>query len=171
MLADDCTAPPLPGLLADTRLGPHHLELPRGAELLFTDNETNAPRVFGPGNTSRSRYTKDAFHRYIINGERDAVNPQQAGTKACGWLRVEIDPGKSHVMHMRLTPETDHRPLATEIDHIILERRKEADEFYAAIHPEKATHEERRIQRQAFAGLLWSQAELSLRRRRLARRR
>ncbi|MDQ6801907.1 MAG: glucosidase [Acidobacteriota bacterium] len=156
LLADDCTAPPLPGLLADTRLGAHHLELPSDAQLLFSDNETNSERVFGPGNTSRSRYTKDAFHRYIINGERDAVNPEQAGTKACGWQRVEIDPGESHVMHMRLTPETDHRPLASDIDQIILERRKEADEFYTAIHPEKATHEERGIQRQAFAGLLWS---------------
>src|ERR1700730_13340557 len=105
LLADDCTAPPLPGLLADTRLGAHHLELPRDAQMLFTDNETNAPRVFGSGNASRSAYTKDAFHRYIIEGERDAVNPLQVGTKACGWLRVEIDPGQSHVMQMRLAPQ------------------------------------------------------------------
>jgi hypothetical protein len=158
LLADDCTAPPLPGLLADTRLGPHHLELPRDAQLLFTDNETNAERVFGPGNSSRSRYTKDAFHRFIINGERDAVNPGQVGTKACGWQRVEIDPGKSHTMHLRLAPQTENGEPRTEnpIDHIILDRRKEADDFYTEIHPEKATHDERRIQRQAFAGLLWS---------------
>jgi hypothetical protein len=160
LLADDSAAPPLAGLLADSRLGPHRLELPREAQLLFTDNETNAPRVFGPWNTSRSAYTKDAFHRYIVSGERDAVNPQQTGTKACGWLRVEIEPGQSYAMHMRLAPDpspgSSSHPLPEERDQIFLDRRKEADAFYAAIHPEKSTADERRIQRQAFAGLLWS---------------
>ena len=167
LLADDSVAPPLAGLLADTRLGPHRLELPPEAKLLFTDNETNAPRVFGPGNQSRSPFTKDAFHRFIVNGERDAVNPEQFGTKACGWLRVEIDPGASHVMQMRLAPAGGGQPPSAvqtaegrrppqQIDQLVLTRRKEADEFYATIHPEKATAEERRIQRQAFAGLLWS---------------
>src|SRR6266852_6202622 len=164
LLADDAPAPPLPGLLADTRLGPHRLELPPEAQLLFTDNETNAPRVFGPWNTSKSAFTKDAFHRHIVNGERDAVNPEKFGTKACAWLRVEIDPGQSHVMHMRLTPAADPSPGSSshplpasgERDGVFLERRKEADAFYATIHPEKASAEERRIQRQAFAGLLWS---------------
>ena len=77
LLADDSDAPPLGGLLADTRLGPHRLELPDEATLFFTNNETNAPRVFGPGNESRSRFTKDAFHRYIVDGDREAVNPEQ----------------------------------------------------------------------------------------------
>src|SRR5438552_2045607 len=167
LLADDSAAPPLTGLLADTRLGPHHLELPAEAELLFTDNETNGARVFGPWATSRSRFTKDAFHRFVVNGERDAVNPSQTGTKACGWLRVEIDPGQSHAMHMRFAPlsvgagspagtRPAEGPAATQIDHLILQRRKESDEFYAAIHPEKASADERKVQRQAFAGLLWS---------------
>src|SRR5581483_2509273 len=100
LIADDSHAPPLPGLLADTRLGPYRLELPPEAQMLFTDNETNAPRVFGPWAQSRSHFTKDAFHRYIINGEKEAVSPVQAGTKACGWLRVEIDPGAHYAMEM-----------------------------------------------------------------------
>ena len=156
LLADDTAAPPLPGLLSDTRLGPHRLELPPEAQLLFTDNETNGPRVFGPWNISKSPYTKDAFHRTIVNGEPDAVNPQKSGTKACGWLRVEIDPGQSHVMHMRLVPAGSERQDSQYVDHIFLERRKETDAFYATIHPEKASADERKIQRQAFAGLLWS---------------
>ncbi len=158
LLADDSIAAPLAGLLADTRLGPHRLELPDDAQLLFTDNETNAPRVFGAWAESKSRFVKDAFHRYIVNGERSAVNPEQRGTKACGWLRVEIDPGECSVMRMRLAPASERRAAGSEqeMDHIILERRKEADEFYASIHPEKASAEERRVQRQAFAGLLWS---------------
>ena len=163
LIADDSAAPPLPGLLADTRLGPHRLELPREAQLLFTDNETNAQRVFGSWAGSQSPFTKDAFHRHIVNGERDATNPAQTGTKACGWLRVEIDPGQCHTMHMRLAPVGPPSPAAagegagaTQIDHLILTRHKEADDFYSAIHPAKATADERRVQRQAFAGLLWS---------------
>src|SRR5256885_672199 len=144
ILADDSAAPPLPGLLADTHLGPYRLELPPEAQLLFTDNETNAQRVYGNAAESRSKFTKDAFHRRIVSGERDAVNPSQTGTKACGWLRVEIEPGECHVMDMRLAraerqPTTDNRQL-------FLQRRKEADEFYSAIHPAKASADERRIQ-------------------------
>jgi len=154
LVADDSQAPPLPGLLADTRLGPHRLELPRDAQLLFTDNETNAARVFGPWAYSRSRYTKDAFHRYIVSGERDAVRPEPAGTKACGWLRVEIEPGGTYEMDMRLAPL--NRQQTTENRQLFLQRRKEADEFYNSIHPERASADERKIQRQAFAGLLWN---------------
>ena len=114
LLADDSLAAPLAGLLADTRLGPLLLDLPKEAQVLFTDNETNAPRVFGGWAESRSPFTKDAFHRRIVNGEMHAVNPALTGTKACGWLRVEFDPGASYAMHMRLAPAglvprtTDH---------------------------------------------------------------
>jgi hypothetical protein len=157
LLADDSMSPPLAGLLADTHLGPHLLELPREAQLLFTDNETNASRVFGGWAESRSPFTKDAFHRRIVNGELHAVNPVLSGTKACGWLRVEVDPGASYSMHMRLKPaDRGPRTADRDIDQLILDRRAEADEFYNNIHPERASKEERGIQRQAFAGLLWS---------------
>ncbi len=158
LLADDSGAPPLAGLLTDTRLGPHLLELPPEMRQLFTDNETNAPRVFGSWAESRSPFTKDAFHRHLVDGEREAVNPALSGTKACGWLRVEIDPGESYTLRMRLAPKGEgaRRHTESEIDAILLQRHKEADEFYASIHPQKASAEERRVQRQAFAGLLWS---------------
>ena len=42
-----------------------------------------------------------------------------------------------------------------EFDRIVRQRRAEADEFYEAIHPPKASEDERRIQRQALAGMLW----------------
>ena len=162
LIADDGAAAPLAGLLHDTRLGAHTLELPDACELLFTDNETNAPRVFG-WPQSRSRYVKDAFHRRIIEIERDAVNPERTGTKACGWCRVEIDPGESHVMRLVLSAAKD--PLRGDpspssrlrtSDHIVELRRQEADEFYESIHPKNASDEEKNIQRQAFAGMLWS---------------
>ena len=51
---------------------------------------------------------------------------------------------------MRCAPRLD------EVDRIIAMRRKEADEFYEAIHPKTATEDEKMIQRQALAGLLWN---------------
>jgi hypothetical protein len=151
LLADDTDATPLAGLLRESRVGAHIFEAP--GEFLFTDNETNSARVFGPGSKSRSPFTKDAFHRYIVHGEKDAVNPQRTGTKACAWSRVEIEPGGCHQMITRLYPANGWRPAN---DRVFLERHKEADDFYRAIHPEKASLEERRVQRQAFAGLLWT---------------
>jgi hypothetical protein len=175
LLADDTHAPPLGGLLADTRLGPHVLEL-GDARLLFTDNETNTARVGGRSQTARSAFVKDAFHRHIVNGETGATNPIRRGTKACAWVRHEVEPGEAAVMVMRLraapqlsvvgsqlsaasgeNPQTtDNRQLTTTLHAIVDMRRKEADAFYDAIHPEKATADERIVQRQAFAGMLWT---------------
>jgi len=153
LLADDSAASPLAGLLHRSQLGPHVLELPPEATMLFTDNETNMPRVFGAGAQSRSPHVKDAFHRFIVNGEADAVRRERHGTKACGWQRVEIDPGRSHVMRMRLAPQN---AAPCDVDEVIARRRAEADAYYDSIHPKKASDDERNVQRQAFAGLLWT---------------
>ncbi|HEX9160380.1 MAG TPA: glucosidase [Thermoanaerobaculia bacterium] len=155
LLADDSDTPPLAGLLHETRLGPFVLELPEGGELLFTDNETNMPRVFGPGYMSRSRYVKDAFHRRIVNGERGATNPDRRGTKACAHLRFDVDAGDAAVIRMRLCPAEESGG-SVDVDGVIEQRRAEADEFYASIHPPNASAEERNVQRQAFAGMLWN---------------
>jgi hypothetical protein len=178
LIADDTHAPPLGGLLYDTRLGPRVLELPNDADarLLFTDNETNAARF---GGTSRSPFVKDAFHRHIVNGETGATNPARVGTKACAWVRHDVEPGEAAVMVMRLRPDADEslsvvgsqlsaasgenpqttdnrQPTTAELNAIVDARRAEADVFYDVIHPPKATAEERNVQRQAFAGMLWS---------------
>jgi len=159
LLADDTASPPLAGLLHSSRLGAHVLEMPKGTELLLTDNETNAQAVFGWAN-SRSPYVKDAFHRYIVNGEQAAVNPARRGTKACGRVRVEIEPGGSYTMRMRLRPELPDRISRAasdkEIDAVFAQRIAEADAFYQSIHPARAGAEERNIERQAFAGMLWT---------------
>ena len=110
LLADDSVAPPLHGLLADSRLGPQRLEFPNGAELLFTDNETNGPRVYGRTAQSRSLYVKDAFHRRIVNGELGAVNPAMQGTRACARQRFLVPAGGSAVMRMRLGPAAARIP-------------------------------------------------------------
>jgi hypothetical protein len=97
---------------------------------------------------------KDAFHRHIIHGE-SSVNRVGSGTKACIRFRHRIPAGESVVLHLRLTPENLASPLA-DVDRIANERKSEADEFYAAVQPPRATPEEKAIQRQALAGMLWS---------------
>jgi hypothetical protein len=155
LLADDSPAPPLGGLLTDTRLGPRVLEV-AGARLLFTDNETNAARV-DPSRPSRSPFVKDAFHRHIVNGQTSATNPARTGTKACAWVRHEVEPGQSAVLVMRLRPHDERPPAAPEELHAVVDlRRAEADAFYDTIHPARASADERSIQRQALAGMLWT---------------
>ncbi len=151
LFADDTHAPPLYGLSHETRVGPRVLDAP-GVKL-FTNNETNAERIWGA--PSRSKYVKDAFHRRILHDERDATTDH--GTKACAWMRYDVEPGASAMMLMRLRPN-DGRTHATdaELSAIVDQRRAEADEFYESIHPPHASREEKNIQRQAFAGMLWT---------------
>jgi hypothetical protein len=156
LLADDSGAPPLHGLLADSRLGPHRLELPSGVDVFFTDNETNATEVYGPRARSRSRYVKDAFHRRVVNGELDAVNPQLRGTRACARQKFVVPAGGSVSMRMRLSPSAMAPMSGEQMDEVVRLRRSEADEFYDSMHPAKATPIERQIQRQAWAGMTWS---------------
>lgn len=155
--ADSDSANPLKGLQLEYRLGLIRLYGPAGAELLFTNNETNMPRVYGPGNTSRKPHVKDAFHRHLIHGE-NCINPAREGTKACFHYALQIPAGKSAVIPLRLTSEHAHCPVhpLSDVEAVVRQRKEEADEFYATIHPSKASPEQRRIQREALAGMLWS---------------
>ena len=123
------------------------------ARPLFTDNESNAEHLFG--GRSKSRFTKDAFHRQIVDGEQ-CTNSEQVGTKACLHFADQMVPaGGSREFLLRWTNEELDRPLA-DVERILDERQREADEFYDALHPEHASEDERRIQRQALAGMLWN---------------
>jgi hypothetical protein len=152
LVADDSTAKPLENIQLEYALGRRYLYAAKGGELLFTNNETNASRLAPPA-PSRSPYVKDAFHRYVVNGER-CVNPRPLGTKACVHYRAMVGGGSSVVFHLRLTEKETANPLHN-VDKIIEEKKKETDEFYETIHPPKATAEEKMIQRRAFAGMLW----------------
>jgi hypothetical protein len=154
VIADDAQADKLKNIPFEYKLGQRYLYGEAGAELLFTDNETNGARVWGPGASSRKPHVKDAFHRYIVNGEKTAVNPANTGTKSCLRYQKNVPAGKSIVIRLRLSPKALDLPLQ-EVDAIFNQRRKEADEFYGAVHPPKATEDEKRIQRQAFAGMMW----------------
>jgi hypothetical protein len=146
----------VPGLSFEYRLGTRYLYAEAGAAALFTFNETNSPRVWGAQAQSRRPYVKDAFHRYVVDGEEAAVNPEPSGTKAClHYADLRVPAGGSVVVRLRLTDELLDKPLR-DVDEIVAGRRREADEFYEAIHPPKATEDERRVQRQALAGMLWT---------------
>jgi hypothetical protein len=154
LLADDRTGEAPRNLPFDYRLGARHLYVEGDGKPLFTYNETNAPRVYGSGSRSRRPYTKDAFHRYVIEGE-GSVNPDEVGTKGCIHLRHVIPAGGKLTLRMRLTPERPEAPLA-DVDVLMDQRKAEADAFYAFVQPKGATDDERLVQRQAFAGMLWS---------------
>jgi hypothetical protein len=156
--ADSKNTHPLANLQFEYTLPLMRLYGATGAELLFTDNETNGPRVFGPGNASRKPFVKDAFHRYLIQGE-NCINPEQVGTKACFHYTQEIPPSGSFVLPLRLrASEKASRggdPLA-EVEAIVQQRKQEAGEFYDSIHPPHAGPDDKMIQRQALAGMLWN---------------
>jgi hypothetical protein len=154
LLADDEALTPPRNLLFEYRLGPRVLYTEAGGTLLFTDNETNPRRTAAPDVQSRSPYVKDAFHRFIIDGEA-ATNPAQVGTKACIHYRQVVPAGGAVTLRLRLTPDRLNAPLV-DVDAVVEQRRAEADAFYATIHPPAATADERLVQRQAFAGMLWS---------------
>src|SRR5262245_26333839 len=156
VVADD-TKLEIPAVIpGKARLGVRTLYGPPGTDLLFTDNETNAPRIWGPQAKSRKKYVKDAFHRHIINKE-DSVNPARTGTKSAMQYRFDAVPAHGSVkLILRLSDKPDLKNPLSESEAIVNKRKAEADEFYNAIQPAKATEDEKRVQRQAFAGLLWT---------------
>jgi hypothetical protein len=124
-------------------------------ELLFTENETNFKRIFGSGN--RTPYVKDSINDYLVHGAREAVNPAQTGTKAAADYRVKIAPGASVTLRLRLTNQAPTgAAFGLPYDSIFAERIAEADEFYAKRSGRCGSAEACSIQRQAFAGMLWS---------------
>jgi hypothetical protein len=125
-------------------------------EFLFTENETNTQKLFGT--TDRTPYVKDAFHEYVIQGKRDAVNPKLVGTKAAAHYTLNIPAGKDVVIRLRLsTGELSAKTsLGKEFDDLFAVRLREADEFHSDIVPSTLGAKEKSVVRQAYAGLLWS---------------
>ncbi len=138
-------------VLDHPKLGTRTLVCEKPDELIFTENESNAYRLYGVPN--RIPYVKDAFHDYVIRGVKEAVNPGGTGTKAAARYHLEIEPGASRVFKLRLAE--GERTFA-DFDQVFKQRIQEADEFYQSLSPADASEDARRVQRQAFAGMLWS---------------
>ncbi|HET9995857.1 MAG TPA: hypothetical protein VFQ18_10630, partial [Candidatus Acidoferrum sp.] len=150
--------------------------------LLFTENETNNERLFGGKN--RSPYVKDAFHEYLIPGNKATVNRDQMGTKVGAYYPVELGAGQSSTLKLRLTdleplsamditastsggwvsPGEAERPegvpgtndFGAGFDGLFTLRQKEADEFYASRIPKELSDDAKAVMRQSFGGMLWS---------------
>ncbi|MEO8377037.1 MAG: glucosidase [Candidatus Sumerlaeota bacterium] len=124
--------------------------------LLFTDNHTNSQKLYGADN--ETQFVKDAFHDYVISGNKDAVSPKGRGTKVAAHYRLTIPAGKSITLRCRLTSlgEKGKNVFGADFDRIFDLRKKEADEFYAQIISAKASADQRNVARQCYAGLLWS---------------
>ncbi|MBS0628203.1 MAG: glucosidase, partial [Verrucomicrobia bacterium] len=151
LFADSSKHAPMKFLSFDYELGPMHLYGDTPTRLLFTDNETNNERLFNVKN--RTPYVKDAFHRFIVQKE-NCVNPEKRGTKAAfHYENVTIQPGESKIIRLRLTNTSLKNPLE-DVDHIIALRKKEADEFYAVLQSDSLSDGDKKIQRQALAGML-----------------
>jgi hypothetical protein len=141
-------------LLFDYHIGRRYLYATSGATPLFTHNDTNRKAIWNQPNDTP--YVKDAFHRYVIEKEIKAVNPTGMGSKAAlHYFFPAVAPGKSVVIELRFTNQKMKGPLK-DVESIIAERKKEADQFYEGVHPSKATAEEKAIQRQALAGMIWN---------------
>jgi hypothetical protein len=123
---------------------------------LFTENETNAAKLFGT--PDGARYAKDAFHEVVVQGRSDAVNPENTGTKACALYRLEVPAGAGITLRFRLSAEDEapREPFGDGFEKVFADRIREADDYYSALLPEHLPEEERRIARQGYAGLLWS---------------
>ena len=127
---------------------------------LFTENETNMKRLFGVENLAP--YVKDAFHECVIHGRQDAINPAGTGTKAAALYLLDVPAGSSATLRLRLTDQDPAQAAGSAewfgkaFDEVFAARIAEADEFYALREPREPTEDRVRVQRQAFAGLLWS---------------
>ena len=126
-------------------------------ELLFCENETNTARLFGTEPVTP--YPKDGINDHVIHGAA-TVNPARRGTKCAFWYRLEVAPGATAELRLRLRPASATPAaagaLGADFEQVMAARRAEADEFYAGLTPEGASDDEALVMRQAFGGLLWS---------------
>ena len=135
------------------QLGDCTLQCEGAAELLFTENESNSGRLWGQPNPSP--YVKDAFHEYVIRGRRDLVNSSKTGTKAAAHYLLDVPARGSKVVRLRLSAKPTGKAFA-KFDEILASRLAEANEFYERITPKNLSEDEKRVHRQALAGMLWS---------------
>lgn len=118
-----------------------------------TENDTNTERLYDVANASR--FVKDGIHRAVVNGDLSAVNPAGIGSKAAAHFSRIVPAGESFEVHIRFSNQPHTEPFVN-FAATFTQRIAEADEFYATVHPPTLSTDERAVQRQAFAGLLWS---------------
>lgn len=135
------------------RLGTYYFYCNEASAVLFTENETNDRRLFNAPNPSP--HAKDGINDCIVGGDHDAINPAARGTKCSAHYEFELAPGEERVLQLRLSDRKHATPFV-DFDGLFSRRIAEADEFYSELNAFPVNDDERAIQRQALAGLLWS---------------
>ncbi len=134
-------------------LGDYELFCDGNPEFIFSENETNSERLFGQKNSPG--FFKDAFNEYVVHGNPAAVNSQRTGTKAAAHYQLTVPAGGSVSVRLWLAPAGGNKNF-TDFDAVFSQRLAEADEFYSELQEGISDAEERRVQRQALAGMIWS---------------
>jgi hypothetical protein len=124
-----------------------------GPILLFTENETNTERLYGVPNVNP--YVKDSINDAVVRGQTHRINPAHRGTKVAAHYRAEVPPGEAFVVHTRFSIGRQAAPFE-DFDDLFRLRMAEADEFYAQVQDPRLSDDEKLVQRQALAGLLWT---------------
>jgi len=133
----------------------HWLHCEGNPELLFTENETNAHRLYGIG--SQSPFVKDGINDCVVRGNKDAVNPDHHGTKVSAHYHLELQSGETKVVRLRLADsDFPAEDAFQDFAEVFAARLSEADEFYATVIPEHLSADAKNVMRQGFAGMLWS---------------
>ncbi|MCO6509650.1 MAG: hypothetical protein J5I65_02560 [Aridibacter famidurans] len=148
--------------IKDKKRGIYWLLFEGGNDVLFTENETNFEDLFGSQN--ESAYTKDAFNRFLVEADKEAVNPEQKGTKAAIHFKRTIKAGTEEVFQLRLTGQASadrsslgsFKELVRSNEKVFNARRKEADEFFSHISPKGLSDDGKLVMRTALSGILWS---------------
>jgi hypothetical protein len=154
-------------------LGDFRLYCDGAPQLLFCDNETNVRRLYG--HSDAQGHFKDAFHEFVVNGNKEVVNPRRVGTKAAALYELSVVPKGTASLRLRLVAEGATRSVSptpgtggngasakgarsafTDFDGILEQRRREADEFYSELQKDISDPDARNVQRQALAGMIWS---------------
>ena len=132
-------------------------------ELLFTENETNYQKLYQTEN--KSEFTKDGFNDFFINDNKNAINPENKGTKAAARYILDLEPNESESVYLRLCSQavvdkglrfSDRSDFIAKCETVFENRKKEADEFYLSITPKNLSDDAKNIMRQSLAGMLWS---------------
>lgn len=134
-------------------VGNYHFYFQKPSKIFFTENETNNEKIYGIPN--RIPFVKDAFHTSIINNQPELLNNKTEGTKFAPLYEMEIDAASHTTIKLRLSKNEIKQPFEKEFDRVFLQRINETDKFYSQISKAK-NEDEKNIQRQAFAGMLWS---------------
>ncbi|MEX1241965.1 MAG: glucosidase, partial [Cyclobacteriaceae bacterium] len=138
--------------VVDARLGGYYLYAEGDPGILFCENETNTGRLYA--NHTKGTF-KDGINDFIVDGRKSALKKDDRGTKAAVHYKLNISSGGSKEIRLRLSDHLLAHPFADH-DEIFDRRLKEADSFYHAMQHHMRSQEEKEIQRQAFAGMLWT---------------